>query len=31
VLIAVDTLKLKAEVRAEMKQLKQLKAELKEK
>ena len=31
VLIAVDTLKLKAEVRAEIKQLKQLKAELKEK
>ena len=31
VLIAVDTLKMKAEVRAELKQLKQLKAELKEK
>ena len=31
VLIAVDTLKLKAEVRAEIKHLKQLKAELKEK
>ena len=31
VLVAVDTLKLKAEVRAEIKQLKQLKAELKEK